>query len=104
MNSYQLAQQTKHRQQRFILNKKITNLSEQIERYERHIKFVQSMGGPATVVNYLPNGEERVPHPQYGNVSQTYILYFFYSKELPALKTQLQQNLDEEQSLINSKK
>ena len=96
-------QQKQHNLKRYMLNFQITNLQEEIERMERHINFVRAMGGPACVARYLPNGEQPVQHPKYGKTSQSFILYYYYSKELPALKTKLQQKLNEEQSLIQSK-
>lgn len=89
--------------QRSLLNHQITNLQQQIEGAKRHIQFVQAMGGPASVAHYLPNGEQPVQYPKYGKTSQTFILYFFYSKELPQLEVKLQQKLHEEQTLIQSK-
>ena len=103
MTTRLLNQQKEYNLKRSMLNLQITNLQRDIEVMERHINFVRAMGGPACVARYLPNGEQPVQHPKYGKTSQSFILYFYYSRELPALKTKLQQKLNEEQTLIQSK-
>ncbi|HEX9059867.1 MAG TPA: hypothetical protein VF941_06785 [Clostridia bacterium] len=88
-----------HNIQKHLLNKRITELLEDIEKAESHIDLVRTIG-ERNAQNYYPKAHHRpVNHPRYGNVSPIYIEYLYYKKHLSSWKQELSDKYRQERNL-----
>lgn len=82
-----------------LLNKRITELLEDIEKAKSHIDLVRTIG-EANAIKYYPEPHHQpIQHPKYGRISPIYSKYICYKKYLPQWEKELEQRIQREREL-----